>query len=198
MLPDFVVLKKEIDDVLTLFMRKRFKFHCTGIQDIPREQLFEGAGMAVQRATGDLDESKFIENKIEFSISYDEVPTLSLNEVLQKLDKAAKEMADQAQKYFYLKINQDLDRLGRTVDRKGKPFTAETILEALQSINIEFDANGKHHDLELHTSPQLEKAVKKSFADLETDPVLKKRYEDLMMQKREEYRVREASRRLVG
>jgi hypothetical protein len=198
LLPDYIVLKKEINGVLTLFMRKRFKFYCTGIQDIPKEQLFEGTGMKIQRASGDVDESTFFKDSIEFSIPYEEVPSLSLNSLLQKVDRAAKEMADKVQKRFYLKINEDLDRLGRTVNHKGKPFTAETILEALDSIQIEFRPDGKHNDLQIHIAPQLEEAVKKAFYDLETDPGLKKRHTELMIQKREDWRVREASRRLVG
>ncbi|MBT0663652.1 hypothetical protein KI809_04985 [Geobacter pelophilus] len=198
MLPDFVVLKREINEVLNLFMRRRFQYYCTGIQDIPKEQLFEGTGMSIHRASGDVDKSSFIQNSTEFSISYDEVPGLSLNDVLDKLDKAAKNMSDQVQKTFYLKMNEDLDRMGRTVDQKGKPFTADTILEALKSIHIDFDKDGKHHGLELHTAPQLQDAVRKAFADLEADPDLKRRHEELMIQKREEYRAREASRRLVG
>jgi hypothetical protein len=75
--------------------------------------------------------------------------------VLAKLDNAAKKMADKVQKTFYLKMNEDLDRLGRTVDQKGKPFSAETILEALENIQIEFNADGKHNDLQIHIAPQL-------------------------------------------
>lgn len=198
MLPDFIGLKKEIDSVLTLFMRKRFKFYCTGIQDVPKEQLFEGTGMTVQRASGDIDESAFFKNSTEFSISYHEVPNLSLQNILEKLDNVAKDMADQVQKTFYLKINKDLDRMGRTVDYKGKPFSAEAILAALESIQIEFNDDGKHNDLQIHIAPQLEESAKKAFYDLENDPTLKKRHEELMMKKREEWRAREASRRLVG
>lgn len=198
MLPDFVVLKSEINEILNLFMVKRFKYYSTGIQDIPKEQLFEGTGMAIRRSSGEIDESDFFQSSIEFSVSFDEVPNLSLNDVLARLDNAAKEMADKVQKTFYLKMNEDLDRLGRTVDHKGKPFSAETILEALESIQIEFNSDGKHNDLQIYIAPQLEEAAKKAFSDLETDPTLKKRHEELMMLKREDWRARETSRRLVG
>jgi asparagine synthetase B (glutamine-hydrolysing) len=50
----------------------------------------------------------------------------------------------------------------------------------------------------VHINPAQEEDVKAMIRRLETEPELKKRYDAIMMKKREEWRAREADRKLVG
>lgn len=68
----------------------------------------------------------------------------------------------------------------------------------LETIQLEFYPDGRLHELHVIGglfTPERLKAVEQEF---ESNPELQKRYDELMARKREEWRAREADRKLVG
>ena len=84
------------------------------------------------------------------------------------------------------------------ITAKGKKLDAELFLQFLEVFQLEFYADGLPKELycvgELFSQERLE-ALDEEFRN---NPKLQKRYDELIAKKKEEWRVREANRKLVG
>lgn len=198
MLPDYPSLKKEIREVLDVFLRKQVEQHLIAMRQIPKTKVFEGKGTAIKRCTGEEDPTPFMSSKTGFDLKYDEIPGMSINDILTKLDKAALNMAGEMEVNLFKSISEQLDKAGRTFGQKGEPLTGEVILNALRNISISFDKDGKASFPSIFCGPKLEKSMKKAIKEIEENPELKEKEKEILLQKREEWRAEEASRKLVG
>ncbi len=130
-------------------------------------------------------------------IKFSEIPDLTFEKAIAKYDEAILEIVRKQTGFALERIGADLPT-SQSVDAKGRKLDAEMILQALEKIQIEFYPDGRPH--ELHTigglfSEERLKAVEQEF---QNNPELPKRYDELMARKKEEWRAREASRKLVG
>jgi hypothetical protein len=198
MIPDFPVLKKELNRAITRFMRERFKFHQGPLSDVPQGRVFEGRRNVIVREDGSEDETKIREVSAETRIAADEIRELHLPKLLEKLDATVQEMAATQARHFYETISEGAEKIGNTVDGGGQRFTAELFLQAIERIWIEFNADGSPQMPTIHISPNQTDDVKRTIERLESEPDLKKRFDAIMTKKREEWRAREADRKLVG
>ncbi len=197
MLPDYPRVKTDLAAFLEDFLRQRVEVHLGPLGEIPRERVPEGDGHALERPTGEVTDVPFEELRSGFSVKTAEIPTLSLQAVLEKFDQAAQELADQMVKNMYKSIHQAVEQVGNTVSAKGR-LSAETILEMLARISIDFSPDGKPQLPQIHLPPNLADTMQRALAELEENQVLKKQFLGLIQEKKEEWRAREASRKLVG
>jgi hypothetical protein len=65
-------------------------------------------------------------------------------------------------------------------------------------MQIEFNEDGTHVPLTIVSGPEMKPHYDAAFKQLEEDPVVSRRYHDLMETKRLQWRERESSRKLVG
>jgi len=198
MIPDFAVLKEELNGAITRFMRDRFKFHQGPLSDVPQGRIFEGRRNIIVREDGSEDETKMQELSAETRISADEIRELHLPKLLQKLDDSVKEMAAAQAQHFYQTMSEGVEKVGNTIDGGGQPLTAELFLQAMEKIWIDFNADSSPQMPEVHISPNQTDNVKRMIERLESEPHLKRRFDQIMLKKREEWRAREADRKLVG
>jgi hypothetical protein len=134
----------------------------------------------------------------EVRIAADEIRSLHLPHLLQKLDAAAEEIVTKQAKNFYETISKGVEQVGNTLDAGGQRLTAELFLDAFQKILIDFNPDGSPQMPTVHISPDQQDDVTRMVQRLETEPALKQRFHDLIARKREEWRAREANRKLVG
>ena len=197
MLPDYPSLKKEIREVLQVFLRKQLQHYSVAIQQIPKNKIFEGKGTVIKRHTGEEDPTHFMRSETGFELKCDEIPEMDINDILTKLDQVALSMAEKMESNFFKSISEHLDKAGRTFGQKGEPLTGKTILSALSNIFISFDKDGKPSLPSIFHGPKLEKSMEKAIKEIEENPELKKEQNKILLQKREEWRAEEASRKLV-
>jgi len=131
------------------------------------------------------------------TLKFEEIPKLTTAERMDKLNQLADEMASQIGGHLYSSLNETLEKAGQVVDGKGKPFDIETFFVGLESIQMEFDKDGKHN-LSFAIPPELGPRVKAVLEQAESDPATRKRHDELMARKWMEWRDREATRKLVG
>jgi len=130
-------------------------------------------------------------------IKFDEIPGLTFEKAIAKFDEMILDMVRKQTGFALERMSEDIPD-SQSVDARGKKLDAELILEVLETIQLEFYPDGRPH--ELHTfgalfTPERLKAVDEEF---QRNPELKKRQDELMARKREEWRAREADRKLVG
>jgi hypothetical protein len=165
---------------------------------VPRGRVFEGGRNVLVREDGSQEETEIREAGSEMRISADEIRSLHLTNLLEKLDVAAEEIVTKQAKHFYETISKGVEQVGNNLNAGGQPLTAELFLEAFQKILIDFNADGSPQMPTVHISPGQKDDVTRMFQRFETEPPLKQRFDNLIAKKREEWRAREANRKLVG
>ena len=198
MLPDFTKLKTDIDSRLRRFLERRMLHHLGPLSEIRRVRFFEGRGRTVIRESGEKESLELFDLSATLSFRDDELPTLTLDDLLQRLDAAAKDMAGQQARHLYKTIEEAATRVGNVVDGKQRTISADLLLQGLLRIQIEFDRRGLPVMPSFYCHPDLESAIQLAREELERNPGLREELKQLLILKKEEWRVREASRRLVG
>lgn len=198
MLPDYPSLKKDIAEVLHLFFRRRVEQYAIAVQQIPKTRVFEGKGTIIKRATGENDPTTFMHAETDFELSFDEIPKMSANDILSKLDKAAQDMAEKMEKGFFKSLSEELEKRGRTENHKGQPLSGKVVLNTFRNIFMSFDLQGNPQLPSIILGPKLKDSMEKALKEIDENPELKKEYKEIIQLKREEWRAEEASRKLVG
>jgi hypothetical protein len=198
-LPDYPKVKADLAARLNEFVKKRVDHYLGPLRGIPQVRLFEGdGGRSLTREDGETETGEAVEMRAPLSVASDELPTLTMDALLSKLDEVAKEMARQMAESAYQAVSDAVEKVGNVVDAGGGTLTAELLLESLSAIHIEFRPDGTAQMPEMHIGQSQAEAVRLAIMELETKPKLKQKFAELMEAKWEEWRAREASRKLVG
>lgn len=198
MLPDFPSTKTEWDKQLTAYFVREVRRRCPGFEDIPRHFLFEGETDAISREGEEREETKMFAAGAEMMFSPEEISNFDWKNIKAKMDKAAEEMAAQMTRHFYQTLSDACDRSGQVTRGRGGGFTADKVLEALEMIQIDFEAAGKPNLPSIHIAPSQFEELRAALEKLETDPEYSAKFEAMMQRKFGDWRDREASRKLVG
>lgn len=198
MLPDLPRMKKDIAELFQIIFKNRLNTYLGVVGEVPRYIIKEGANPVTLRPDDSRDETKLQAASAETNFSIEEIPRLSVEQRITKLDDAAREMASQISSHAFATINEAVDKVGNVVDAKGKPFSPEAIFEVLEKIQLDFDEDGKHKEITVVIPPALSDRARETLVQLHSDPKLSLRYQELIEKKREEWRAREAARKLVG
>jgi hypothetical protein len=198
MLPDYPSLKKEIAEVLNIILRKKVENYLVGLREVQKTRIFEGNRMVMKRKSGEEEESPLMSTEVRFEIGMEEIPKMSIADLLGKIDKVAREMAEKMESSFFKSLNEMLKKEDRTVEQKGEPLSAKSIIQVLDKLFIPFDDEGKAEMPTIFMHPSLTESMKKAITELHEDSEKEKEYDQLMERKWEEFRAQEASRKLVG
>lgn len=198
MLPDLPGLKRDIQKAFDRYLWIQVNVRFGVFSKVPRHAINEGNRTCVVRPDGSRDESELKKASTEISVKLDDVPQLTLEKRLAMLNEMADQTARQMSEHFFGMLNEVLDKAGQVVDQKGQPFDAEAVFAVLEKMQFEFDESGQHNEISIVVPPALAPKAKEVFERIQSDPVLRKRHDEIMVRKRMDWRDREASRKLVG
>jgi len=115
--------------------------------------------------------------------------------------KALTEIAGQLQegmaKQFISTIERATEEAGTAMDAKGQRLSPEHVLEMYDKMLLSFEDDGKWIPPTLVVHPMLGPRARAVFDQIDNDPALTARREAIIDRQRREWRVREASRKLV-
>ena len=194
MLPDFLKTKEKLKKMLNAEIKKAQLQHMGPFADTSKSEIFEGDGVILIRSDGSREEieMKKVEGKMEIKLK--EIEKMTHERVLDKIDTVAREMAKQMAKGGYETLSQGAAEVGNVTSADGKPLSIDLMLEGLEKMHLSFDEEGQPSGLRLVAHPNMSSALENIYSQLESHP----RYQELMERKREEERVRENNRELVG
>lgn len=198
MLPDYPDVKEELAQVVTAFLADRVQFHLGVIGQGPRMTLFEGERHQTTRPDGRVRDMEFKSISAELLFENRELATISLDSLFEKLDGIAQEMAAQQARHVYEQVGAAAEEVGNVVDGAGAPLTADMLLDVLETIYLDFDRQGRPLMPSLHIHPDNTPAIERIVEEAKGSEELSRRHAEVMRVKKEEWRAREASRRLVG
>lgn len=201
MLPDFPSLKKDLDRLLQLGAQ-RGRRSALGVMGVfPRRSIHEGDRHILVREDGKAVEDEFSTITARESLEVDEVEVLSLDQTYAMYERLMAEMDDKEEAAFLDLANKTAESVGNVVEGKGKSHP-EVVLEGVEQILLDPAPQNVDH---LFSFPGVrimlqeldDEAIEKACEELKREPY-KARMERLLQKKREEYRARESSRKLVG
>jgi hypothetical protein len=115
----------------------------------------------------------------------------------EKTERLTLDFAAQLEKLFFDRFHEITESVGNAIDMKGAPFTAESYLDSIERIEIEFDIFGFPILPMQVIHPAMAETVRSEMARLGAESCLRDRANALLEQKRKEWRDRESRRRLV-
>jgi len=190
-------LEEELETLVSRFVENATRARAPAMGEITRHRLFEGHNSAIVRPNGEEDETEIREFSAESEIPSKTVLYANLDEILQCFLPVAEAMASDHEKMFFEVMRETTKKTGNVVDGGGQPLSHEMILEVLETIQIDFDADGNPRMPTMMISPAMEPRIK----ELIDDPAAKnfeKEQQKIIEKKRLEWRDREANRTLVG
>ena len=197
MLPDYPEFKKECAEIV----RERLvqvRDNCVspfGSNNDAANHV-EGDKFEVIRADGSGESASYNRVEENFSFTNDELEKLTLDQLLDKYSQVGESMGHQQFGIMLNALSVAVEGTSNDVKASGGNLV-EQIFESLEKIHLDFDANGQPNQLQTIAAPQMAKRLKAAHEKIDNDPKLKKRHDDLIDRKREEFRDREASRKLV-
>ena len=196
MLETIPKLEEEFSRLASRFIENAIRARAPAFRQISRHRVWEGRQSTIVRPNGDEDDTEFHEFSTESEISVDTILYSSLDEILQCFMPVAKAMARDHEKMLFETINQVTARTGNVV-HGGQGLSYDKILEALETIQIDFDADGNPMMPTIIVGPAMEAKMRELIND-PTGKDFQKRQADIIDKKRLEWCAREASRTLVG
>ena len=192
MLPDFPKIKGKIKEMLQSEMKKARLSHLGAFADSPVLRMFEGSKSIIVREDGSVSQMNPQKMTVESEIKLTEIERINHEVVLDKINAMAKEQAEKEIKLSCAVMTKTAKETGNVTNPTGRSFSIDSLLKALEKMQIDFDERGQPIGLFFLANPNA--PIDKAFLQAEDDP----RYQALMERKREEWRVRENNRELVG
>lgn len=198
MLPDFPSIKSDLDNLATQRLRERVKQGDPVISMIGRTLQHEGRKHSYTTEEGKAREVDYQKSEAAFSISRSEMKSLTLKDIIDKLDQAAEEMTGQVARVMFAAFEESTKEAGTRVDAGGQPLTPPLLLEALEKMRIDFDEEtGQPHLPTIVVHPQAFAKIREKLPEWEKDEEYKRRYQEIMKRKYDEWYARESNRKLA-
>ena len=197
MLPDFPNIKKDIYKKLIAPYMKVMKSNYLGaMSQIPERKIHEGSNSLMVRSDGTEETMKPKEMSGEFSYNNSDVKDMIPEDVFRKIDGAIKQMCTEISNDIIGKIETACEETGNVVSANKERFSVEHYFKLLEKIEINFDDNNNPvlPDVLIGDPTIVAEELKK----IGEDKTLRKRLENIINRKREEYNARESNRELVG
>lgn len=194
MLPDFLKTKDKLKRMIRSEVKKSKVLHMGAFGDVPQTILFEGHRSTLIRDDGSCEDIQMKRARAEVEVKIDEIEELTHEKVLDKIDVMARELAKKFSKTAVDTLKRASEDVGNVVSADGEPFSIDILLQGMEKMHLSFDEDGQVRGIQFIANPKMKVSYEKIFSEVENDP----RYKELIERKREEWRVRENNRKLVG
>ena len=194
MLPDYPEEKQKLSNIWTDYLDQKTNQLLGPFSMAVQFTHHEGNRWRIERSDGSLSETEYDAVQGEFSVSLDEAPTLTPEKIVAKLDIAADQMASKMAKGIFATLAQAANEAGNSINAKGQSLTKEMFLELISRIQIDFDKDGKPIMPTMIVPPGFDRSILDEWSK---DPEMRKKHDEIMIKKREEWNEREACRKLV-
>lgn len=194
MLPDFLKTKEKLRRKLDYTLKHAILSHIVPIDDIPESISFEGNKTVTIYEDGSVSKTDPKDIDVKLAAKSADVETMTHEMVLEIIDRLAKKIAEEQKKLFYEEIGRSAAEVGNVISGDGNSLTIDMLYQMLEKIPRDFDERGNPTELRVAVSPSLFSSIANIISQAEADP----RFHALIEQKKEEWRVRESNRKLVG
>jgi hypothetical protein len=197
-LPDFTKAKARANRDLLRWVRQQVPAVTPLIQGVATVRQHEGQSSRFVRADRSEDAIEYRAESFEFSLDREEMKHFSLPAIQRKLTDLATRIGEAQTKRMLEVAGAAADSVGNVV-HTGGTLTPDHLLEVFRKVEMDFDP-----DTGMPTPgfvwvmhPDMAATVVPKAKEWEKDPAFQREHERILTTKREEWRVREARRKLV-
>jgi len=156
---------------------------------------FEGRHSAIQRESGELDETPITSASGEVSIKFVDLADFTETLVEKHLDDMAEQLARSMSEHFQQRMHEVTHKVGNVVDGQGQPFNEDLFLDLIEKMQHSFGPDGTWQPPTIVAGPGM---AEKLAAAGRMSPEGNRRLKAILERKRDDFRSREADRVLVG
>jgi hypothetical protein len=199
-LPDFVRVKRIMNRRLLRWLETQISATNPLIQNVSRFSQHEGKMTTLHRADDSKSDINFREAGAEFTQGRAEMRQFDIEAIKRKLLEVARSMGEQQSKRMLELVNEAATESGNVVNAGGQELTADHLFEMLRKVQMDFDprTGNPTPGFTWVMHPDMAAKVIPKIKEWEKDPAFNAEHERIMSEKREEWRAREANRKLVG
>lgn len=197
MLPRFVALDKRMQELFDELVFRHSHTFDPMLSQIDTYEIQEGESTVMKKGEQEWGDN-IKENVAEYAIKAEDCETFGPDEFYAFAKDIGLQFLDAKKRAMFETIAAATEATGNVVDRKGKPLDHDTILEALELIEIDFDENGEPRMPSLVVPPNMAPRLEQLGREAESDPEIRRRHDEIIEKKREAFVAREAARKLVG
>jgi len=198
MLPDFTKAKSRANRDLLRWVRRQIPAVTPLIRGVASFHQHEGKIGRMVRPDESEDTIDYQPESFEFVLSRDEMKQFDLQAIQQKLTRLAEQIGQAQTKRMLQVAGEAADSVGNVV-HAGGDLTQDKFLEVFRRVQMDFDPATLQPKpgfvWVMH--PDMAASVVPKVKEWEKDPAFNAEYERIMAMKREEWRDREANRKLV-
>lgn len=198
MLPDFPDVKRELQRRLV----KRFEWLVDQKAPISarirRFRQAEGDKFVFEDEEGNVVRKGFhtFEARVEIPTA---LPiTQAATVAADQLERAAEHMAAESEGLLFTTLQEAVASVGNVFDARGQPFHPSMMWDMIEGMQIDFDKYGRPEMPLIVLHPDAFESIRPKLPEWEADPILKKRRNEVLTKKKEEWRDRESNRKLAG
>lgn len=196
MFPDFPNIKNEIKKNFEEYLRRQ-SISDPLIASITQIFIHEGDRLVFYTVDGDRKETSFNEIQSKFSIPDEKLINEGPKALVSVANEVGGDMQKQLGRNIITKLEEVTKETGNVIDCKGAQISPDFILQALEKMQIDFDDEGNPCMPTMFVGQDLAKKIQDKLPEWEKDKEHKKKFEELMKKKKEEWNDRESNRKLV-
>lgn len=200
MLPDFPKTRREIYQKLRLRMdlsvQGKSPLRALGSRITQHEGTLHSYEQSTDTGIRSVTEG-LQEVAVPIEVKIDEIPDLLGEKLFARIEAIAEEAARQVSQITFRKMDEVTREAGMAVDAAGSPPTQEIWLKMFEKMEIDFDPKTGKPEVTIVMHPVMAQAMQKLWVEWEKDSGFMRQYNELLAQKREEWRDRESRRKLV-
>lgn len=198
MLPDFPNLKRRLLRLVEFDFHQRVQADCL-IGAIKAAPFFEGRRFATGDVEGHIEETTPEVTATPYEVNRSAIIERGVDAFIESTRKAVALQIQALHEMLLRKHSEATERVGNQIDAGGQPFSAELYFKMLETVQIDFDSQGRPDIASTHLvmHPDQAARVEPLLAQWEADESFQRRYREIMLKKREEWRDRESNRKLV-
>lgn len=197
MLPDFPHFKAEIRAWAVQEFKNAVAIQTPFFSEIKSSGQHEGHRSSYEDEQGNIKKLSYRRLQSQYFIRGDDIPATSFDDIRRRMLKTAEDMAQKKMKMLIEAMNEITESTGNVVDAKGKPLSADAFLDSLDKIEMGFDEDGQPRMPAVLCGTTIAEQMKNALQQIDSDPAVKQRLNDIISRKRESWRDRESRRKLV-
>jgi hypothetical protein len=197
MLPDFLKARAALKKRQHSFLIDQIRaFTPPYMRQASYKNIYEGSHLSVRYEDGIMYEKPISIIRVETQTGMISEIKINPNKIYEYCTQMAKDFVEQQIKHMFQTLAEVSEITGNVVE--GGAFNVESVFAILEKMSIAFDESGQPQFPTIFTSPDNIQVVADILLQIESDPTLKLRHEQLIETKRTEWNDRQNSRKLVG
>lgn len=196
MLPQFTKTKALIDEMANKAMFDAMYKAGPLLLEIGSYHQKEGREGSFQKTSGEIEKIDFKKASVELVSPTKPGCGEPLKDLLAVFAKGGADMGEKMQQSIMSGIEAATEKVGNVITIKNGIITPEAFFEMMEKVEIDFDEQGRSQSSWFLT-PEIGAELHKNYQTWQQDPLLKARLAELERKKKDQFRAREATRRLA-